>query len=516
MTRSRPRHSVVVLLLSLPLLLALAGPASAAPSGQLTWAVHISLAPTWFDPAETAGLITPFMTLYAMHDALVKFTPGAPQGKSLAENWSVSKDGLVYEFALRKGVKFHNGDVMTADDVKFSFERYRGAAAKLLKDRVAQVEVVDPYKVRFHLKKPWLDFMTFFATPATGAAWIVPKKYVEKVGDEGFKKAPVGAGPYKFVSFKPGVELVLEAHEGYWRKPPAVKTLVFRVIPDEATRLAALKRGEVDIAYSITGPLAEELKQTPGLKLVPTYFTFTTWVLFSDQWDLKSPWHDRRVRLAANHAIDRQAINQAAYLGLAKPALSFVPSGMEYFWAPPAYTYDPAKARKLLAEAGFPNGFDGGNLTGEMIYGSAIGEPVANFLQAVGIRARLRLMERAAYYKEYADKRLTGMLHTGSGAPGNAATRMESYAVTGGTYVYSSYPEIDGLFSEQVNEQNPRVRAQILTKIQQIIHERVMFAPVMEPAFLNGVGGRVGSHSLGAIANFPYSAPYEDLTLKAR
>jgi peptide/nickel transport system substrate-binding protein len=451
-----------------------------------------------------------------MHDALVKFMPGAPQGTSLAQAWSVSRDGLVYEFVLRKGVVFHNGDPLTADDVKFSFERYRGASARLLKERVAAVEVVDPSRVRFRLRKPWLDFMTFFATPATGAAWIVPRKYVEKVGEEGFKKAPVGAGPYKFVSFKPGVELVLEAFEGYWRKAPAVKTLVFRVIPDEATRLAALKRGEVDIAYSITGPLAEELKQTPTLKLVATHFTFTTWVLFTDQWDATSPWHDRRVRLAANLAIDRQAINQAAYLGLARPALSFVPSGMNYFWAPPAYPYDPARARQLLAEAGYPAGFDGGELAGEMIYGSAIGEPVANFLRAVGIRTRLRLLERAAYYAQYGDKKLRGLLHTGSGAPGNAATRINVYAVTGGTYTYHTYPEIDGLFSEQVNEQSPRARTQILHKIQQIIHERVMFAPVMEPAFLNGVGPRVDRHSLGAIANFPYAAPYEDLALKAR
>ena len=520
MSELRPRSCrrfAILAVLVLALFVAVAtGLAAAAPSGQLTYAVHVSLAPTWFDPAETPSLITPFMVLYAMHDALVKFMPGAPQGKSLAEAWSVSKDGLVYEFVLRKGVKFHNGEVMTADDVKFSFERYRGAAAKLLKDRVAAVEVVDPHKVRFRLKKPWLDFMTFFATPATGAAWIVPKKYVEKVGDEGFKKAPVGAGPYKFVSFKPGVELVLEAHEEYWRKPPSIKTLVLRAIPDESTRLAALKRGEVDIAYSITGALAQELKQTPGLKLAPTHFTFTTWLLFTDQWDAKSPWHDRRVRLAANLAIDRQSINQAAYLGLAKPALSFVPSGMDYFWAAPPYPYDPAKAKQLLAEAGYPKGFESGDLSGEMIYGSAIGEPVANYLQAVGIRTQLRLMERAAYYKEYADKKLRGLLHTGSGAPGNAATRIDSYAVTGGSYVYNTYPEIDGLFSEQVNEQNPRVRAQILQKIQQIVHDRVMFAPVMEPAFLNGVGSRVGHNGLGAIANFPYSAPYEDLTLKAK
>src|SRR6201988_720805 len=228
-------------LLALLALLVLAAPAAAAPEGQMTWAVHITLAPTWFDPAETPGIGTPFMILYALHDALVKPMPGNAMAPSLAEAWSMSKDGLVYEFVLRKGVKFHNGDVMTADDVKFSFERYRGASAKLLKDRVAAVEVVDPHTVRFRLKKPWLDFMTFFATPATGAAWIVPKKYVEKVGEDGFKKAPIGAGPYRFVSFKPGVERVLEAYEGYWRKQPAVKTLVLRVIPDESTRLAALK-----------------------------------------------------------------------------------------------------------------------------------------------------------------------------------------------------------------------------------------------------------------------------------
>ena len=117
--------------------------------------------------------------------------------------------------------------------------------------------------------KPWPDFLTFYSS-ASGAGWIVPKKYVEKVGDEGFKKAPIGAGPYKFVSFTPGVELVLEAFEGYWRKTPSVKRLVFKVIPDESTRLAALKRGEVDIAYSIRGELAEELQQTPGLALKPT------------------------------------------------------------------------------------------------------------------------------------------------------------------------------------------------------------------------------------------------------
>src|ERR1051326_3460451 len=217
---------------------------SVQPAGQLTWALHFTLAPALFEPAETPGLITPFLTLYALHDALVKPMPGKPMAPSLAESWTASKDGLVYEFALRKNVRFHNGEVMTAEDVKYSFERYRGASASLLKAKVARVEVVDPLRVRFTLKQAWPDFLAFYATPATGAAWIVPKKYVEQVGEEGFKKHPIGAGPYRFVSFQPGVQLVLEAHEKYWRKTPHVKRLVMKVVPEEPTRLAMLKRAE--------------------------------------------------------------------------------------------------------------------------------------------------------------------------------------------------------------------------------------------------------------------------------
>ena len=241
---------------------------AAGPDGQLTWGVHVSLAPTWFDPADISGIITPFMVLYALHDAMVKPMPGQPLAPSLAESWSASEDGLTYDFMLREGAKFHNGDPVTAEDVKFSFERYRGTSHDLMKERVAAVEIPDPRHVRFKLKEPWPDFLTFYAS-ATGAGWIVPKKYVEKVGDDGFKKAPIGAGPYKFVSFNPGVELVLEAFDQYWRKPPSVKRLVFKVIPDETTRLAALKRGEIDIVYSIRGELAEELQRTPGLTLKP-------------------------------------------------------------------------------------------------------------------------------------------------------------------------------------------------------------------------------------------------------
>src|SRR5216117_2729868 len=250
-----------------------------APAGQMAWAVHFTLAPTLFEPAETPGLITPFMILYALHDALVKPMPGKTMAPSLAESWSTSPDGLVYEFVLRKGVKFHNGEPVTADDVKFSFERYRGIAAKTLKDKVAAIETPDPGRVRFRLKQSWPDFMTFYGTPMTGAGWIVPRKYVEKVGEEGFKKAPIGAGPYRFVSYTPGVELVLEAVDGYWRKTPSVKRLVFKVVPDAATRMAMLKRGEADFAFGLPGELGEEVRRTPGLTLRPTPFLSAQWLV---------------------------------------------------------------------------------------------------------------------------------------------------------------------------------------------------------------------------------------------
>src|SRR5262247_3247865 len=335
------------------LLVGIAGAPAAAADDQMTWGVHVSLAPTWFDPAEAPGIITPYMIYYALHDAMVKPMPGQPAAPSLAESWSVSKDGLVYEFVLRKGAKFHDGSPVTAEDVKFSFERYRGSAKNSLKERVVAVETPDPSHVRFRLKAPWPDFVTFY-TGASGAGWIVPKKYVEKVGDEGFKKAPIGASPYKFVSFNPGVELVLEANDQYWRKPPSVKRLVFKVIPDEATRLAALKRGEVDIVYSVRGELAEELQRVPGLTLKPTVIQAPFWLYFTDQWDPKSRWHDERVRRAVSLAIDHKGINQALSLGHSKITGSIIPYTFEQFWQPPLPSYDPRQAKTLLAEAGYP------------------------------------------------------------------------------------------------------------------------------------------------------------------
>ena len=487
--------------------------AQAAQEGTLTYGVHVTLAARWLDPGDTEAFITPFMVLYALHDALVKPMPAGDNEPSLAESWTQSKDGLVYDFVLRRNAKFHNGDPVTAEDVKFSFDRYRGAGAKLLKERVREVQILDPRHVRIHLKEPWPDFMTFYGTSATGAAWVVPKRYVERVGEDGFKKAPVGAGPYRFVSSNPGVDLVLEAFDGYWRKTPAVKRLVMRSMPDETTRAAALKAGDVDIVYLLSGPTATEIKRTPGLRLAAARPPGVIFLDLPEQWDPKSPWHDRRVRLAASHALDREALNQAETLGLSKPTGGLVPRMLDFArsFDPPAH--DPARARALLAEAGYPSGFDAGDFTPFPPY-FGVAEAAVNYLQTVGIKTRMRTMERAAFLTAWREKKLRGVI-MGLGAPaGNAATRIEVYVTKSGIYSSGVVPEIEDLYTRQAVEVDRKKREALLHQIQQIVHDRVMYVPIYELAFLWGIGPRVDEAGVDRIKGFSYSGPYEDLTLK--
>jgi len=220
------------------------------------------------------------------------------------------------------------------------------------------------------------------------------------------------------------------------------------------------------------------------------------------------------VRLAASLAIDRKSINEALTLGYSRLPNSIIPDIFEFYWQPPAAVYDPAKAKELLAEAGYPKGFDAGDYYCDSSYAN-VGEAVLDYLQAVGVRVRLRPIERAAFIKAYDEKSLKNIIQGGSGAFGNAATRLEAFAVKGGTFVYGNYPDIDALFQQQAVEMDRKGREAILDKIQQLVYERTIYAPIWQLAFINGVGPRVGESGFGLMAGFPYTAPYEDITLKA-
>jgi peptide/nickel transport system substrate-binding protein len=509
----RPLFVRVVVVALAMLSLARAETAAAAPEGTLTWGVHVTLAARWLDPSDTEAFITPFMVLYALHDALVKPMPGGDNTPSLAESWTASKDGLAYEFVLRKGVKFHNGDPVTADDVKYSFDRYHGAAAKLLKDRVREVQIVDPGRVRFQLKEPWPDFMTFYGTSATGAAWIVPKKYVEKVGEDGFKKAPVGAGPYKFVAFNPGIDLVMEAFEGYWRKVPNVKRLVFKSMPDETTRAAALKAGDVDIVYLLSGPVAADIKRTAGLRLAAAMPPGVVFLDMPEQWDPKSPWADKRVRLAASYALDRNALNLAETLGLSRPTGGLVPRVLEFAKAfdPPAH--DPARAKKLLAEAGYASGFDAAT-SRRFRRTSRWPRRIGNYLQgsrhphARPHRWSARRSSRVARAQDQ------GRHH---GARRSRRQRRDAHR---GLRDQERYLRQWGRAGDRGSlpgagrELDRKKRERMLHEIQQIMYDRALHVPIYELAFLWGVGPRVEEACVDHIKGFSYSAPYEDLKIR--
>jgi len=513
----RRRHLILGWALTLMLVAAGGRPepaaAQAKPEGEMRWALYVTLSPLWFDPGETLGLITPFWVMYGLHDALVKPMPGNLMAPSLAESWTVSGDQRVWEFKLRQGVKFHNGDPFTADDVKFSFHRNKGA--RILREKVRDVEIVDPHRIRFHLHEPFPDFLAFYGTLATAAGWVVPKNYVEKVGPDGFKKHPIGLGPYKFVSHTPGIELIMEAYEGYWRKMPEVKRLVFKSVPEATTRAAMLKRGEVDVAYLLDPPQALELKRDPALKLAFSGGIAVFFLDFFDQWDPKSPWADRRVRLAANYAIDRRALSESETLGASKPTGSIIPRAFEFALPIEPYAYDPAKARQLLAEAGYPNGFDGGELHQVPPYFS-MGETIMGYLAAVGIKLKMRPMERATFFAAWGTKKLRGVCVCASALYGNAATRMSEIVPTEGTYAYGGYPDVDAVYKQQVRETDRKKREAQLHQIQQILHERVRFGPIWEYNWPSGIGPRVAEPALMLIDPYPWSAPLEEVKLKKR
>jgi len=484
----------------------------AKPEGEMRFALYVTVAPAWLDPGEAIpGFVTPFWVLVALHDGLVRPMPGHRMAASLAESWSESEDGRVYEFILRKGLKFHNGDPFTAEDVKFSFERAKGAQ---LKDKVKEVRIVDPYKVQFVLHEPWPDFMTIYGTFASGAGWIVPKNFLEKVGPEGLRKQPIGLGPYKFVSMKPGIELVMEANEDYWRKVPSVKRIVFQSVPEGTTRLAALTRGEVDVAYLLEGQLGESIRNDPKLKLVFSGGIATNFLDFFDMWDPKSPWHDQRVRKAASLAIDRKALSDVDTLGASKPNGNIVLRNMDFALPIDADPYDPVQAKKLLAEAGYPNGFDAGELYPIPPYFST-GEALIGFLGAVGIKLRLRTMERAAFYSALGTKKLKGVCFCSTAILGNASTRISEIVPSSGSYAYGGWPDIDELYKKQLGETDPKKREAMLHEIQKTLHERTRFAPIWDYFWPSGTGPRVEEVSLMKIDPFPWSAPLEDIRLKA-
>jgi ABC-type transport system substrate-binding protein len=275
-----------------------------------------------------------------------------------------------------------------------------------------------------------------------------------------------------------------------------------------------LKKQEADVTYALYSALGEEPRRDPNLKLEPVIIPGTSWLTFVDMYDPKSPWHDKRVRLAANHAIDRQAITEVQTLGYSLVSGSIIPRKYEYALTLEPYAYDPKKAKQLLKEAGHANGFEAGEYTTDAVYAGDV-EGVVNGFAAIGIRAKVQPVERAAMFAAHREKKVKNLTRQGSAAFGNAATRIETFIYSKGGHSFIKDPEIDQWYEQQTVERDRKKREALLHKIQQKVYDEAYVGPMWELGFLCASGPRVAVSGLGMIPLHAYSAPYEDVQLKS-
>ena len=335
----------------------LAGPLGAAAQGKDTLTVAlVSLAPT-LDPHmhfERVGILVNINMFDSLlhRNAKLEFEP------SLATSWKALND-TTWEFKLRKGVKFHDGSTMTAEDVKFSFDRVLEPGSEKKKSpqygnirAIKDVKIVNADTIHLVTDKPFpllLERLVFFP--------IVPKKHVEKVGDEAFgSTATVGTGPWKLVEWKRDQHVKLVAFDQHWRGKPAYQNLVFRSIPEVSTQVAELKTGGVDIMRNVSADLMPDIKNHPQTRISTTPILRVHYV----ELDMRNPPFDKKiVRQAANYAIDKQAIVQKMMAGLGRQVATVVqPAAFGHDPEVKPYPYDPKKAKELLAQAGLGNGVD--------------------------------------------------------------------------------------------------------------------------------------------------------------
>jgi peptide/nickel transport system substrate-binding protein len=490
--------------------------AKAEPKGRLVYAWHTTISPAWLDPQENPPQVTPYNFAYCLHDALVKHMPGKTFAPSLAESYEIAPDNKSATFKLRAGIKFHDGTPVTPEDVKFTYEKYRGASATILKEKTEAIQTPDDRTIRFVFNEPFLDFLILYGSPASGAGWIVPKAYYEKVGPNGFKQQPIGAGPYRFVRQQAGTEIEFEAFTDYWRKTPSVKTIVMRGIPEPATRLALIQTGEVDVFNMVPGELLDTVRRDPKLRMVPLRGAPGWLEISPDRPD--SPLNDIRVRQAISLAIDRQAISDAEMGGQAVLEGNWIPEDWQGALKRPTPPFDLTKARQLMVEAGVPSGFDVSSFTPLPPYFSW-GERVVSQLRAINIRTQINTMERAAFYEQLAPgpNRLKGFIMPLSGAPGDAAARIRENAVCDGAFSGICVPEVTERMKRYDASIDPKERETLLNEVQAYIVDNYLIVPILRQAFTNVLGPRITNKPEdieGSIPQYVYIGPYEDIELK--
>ncbi len=351
---------------------------------------------------------------------------------------------------------------------------------------------------------------------------MVPAKYYQEVGEDGFVGKPIGAGPYRLVSQEPGTKLEFEAFADYYR-PVHVKQFTIISVPDPATLVAMLERDDAEVIYDVPGELVARIQANPNVTLAPVV-SGNFFLQFPGFQDPKNPFHDERVREAVSLAIDRDAINQAECAGLGRVDGNWINDDVEYGLEWPKWPHDVAKAKKLMAEAGYPNGFNIDWLTPAPPYYSR-GERVLSQLQAIGIRGKLQTLERAVYAK----RRQGGMkewpginiIFAGARIGASWANWYESVFKCGGYLSADEFcvTDLDAKYDQYLASDKPAERKALADEIQRAMLENYYLVPVFRHAFMNAIGPRIAAKKWQDV--FPsfistgYAYPWEDIQLKA-
>lgn len=453
-------------------------PAATIAGGTLVFAQ--ATGPSHLDPLGVAQN-TPFMGyFYQMYDTLVFREASGTMSPRLASSWKTLND-TTWELKLRDGVKFHNGEPFDANAVKFSLEKVLNPETKsTLAARVPKlkgIEVVDPQTVRLLTNNPEPTMLMGLSLVP-----IVPPKYTTDSPDQAAKH-PVGTGPFKFVSYSSGERMTMAANENYFLGRPQVDQLIFRVIPDDAARLAALRAGEVHVSMGLPMDAVEAVEKTPGLRVEQAFLQVSLIVEFDT---LRSePLKDRRVRQALNYAVDKEQINKTVLGGRFKPLSGqLLPDGLlGHNPNVKMFPYDVAKAKSLLAEAGYPNGLDL-ELNGRFGKYTADRETqltVVDQLGKAGIRIKFNQIEPAVWSQLSAASKQGPMFYVGWYAFGDPAGQTVWFTPKATLGVYYDDPTFTRFHDEAASTLDENKRSELYQKAMQYMHDEAMALFLYQP-----------------------------------
>ncbi len=476
-----------------------AAPTTAAPTvpgGELM--IALTTQPNALDGANAAERNAGNVS-NQIFDPLVWINDDLEFEPALAESWTVSDDGRSYTFKLREDVVFHNGEPFNADAVVFSWEVQKLPENAYFNyyERAAEVNKIDEYTVELVAHEPNALFLGL-----TGAIWFfVPPKYYSEVGLTGFGQEPIGTGPFMLTEWVRGDRIVLDRNPNYWRKGyPKLDRIIFRPITESSTRAAAIQTGEVDIVSRLSPDEAASLEGVDGVNVIEYPTNRVYYIAFNNLTSgVGQPTEDPTVRQALNHAVDVEGIIGALFNGNGVRATGLMTAAdFGYNDALASYSYDPDRARELLAEAGYPEGFDIGFACPSAAYTNfeQVCEAVAAQLGEVGVNASLDIMESGAYWDLEADKQLPPLFgDSWSNANPEGWDRLQG-AMGGQAASYSAWsdPVVDSLLLEILATPDDNARADLYRQLQQQMYDDPPFIYLYVPFSFEATSDRVANY----------------------